>query len=156
MLLSIPYKEFHSSSPEKEFLSSRDMGTTRLLTFGAVFFIFLVLISVLRGDGTTAPDMGRYALPTTKAYIEPCARAALALHPGTMETLRMLHRDGDFLVRYAIAGDDGSEWAILCNGSTRGNRYRAISWSGHSACGARPSKRSVTGNRSDPTGASRI
>jgi hypothetical protein len=118
MFLGISDKELYRGSSPGEFLYSRDTGTNRLLAFGAAFLIFLVLISVLREYGATGPDTGRYALPTTKAYIEPCARVALTRHPGTIEMLRMLHREGNFLVRYAIAGKDGSEWVVLCDGST--------------------------------------
>jgi hypothetical protein len=60
----------------------------------------------------------RYALPPSKVNIAPCQREALHLHPGTIEKQRMLHRNGDFLVRFQIQGNDGLEWFMLCDLST--------------------------------------
>jgi len=61
---------------------------------------------------------GRYALPPSKVNIEPCQREALRLHPGGIEKQRMLHRHGDFLVRFQIQGHDGLEWSMLCDLAT--------------------------------------
>jgi hypothetical protein len=52
--------------------------------------------------GTDANLSGRYALPSTKFNIEPCQHEALRLHPGVIEKQRMLHRRGDFLIRFQI------------------------------------------------------
>lgn len=59
-----------------------------------------------------------YALPATKVYIEPCMKAALALHPGRLEEQRMLHRNDGFFIRYTIEERNGSKWMVLCDGST--------------------------------------
>jgi hypothetical protein len=59
-------------------------------------------------------DTGRYTLPPSKVYIEPCQREALRLHPGEIEKQRMLHRYGDFLAQIEIKSLDGSEWLVLC------------------------------------------
>ncbi len=61
---------------------------------------------------------GRYALPPSKVNIEPCQREALRQHPGMIEKQRMLHRHGDFLVRFQVQASDGLEWFMLCNLAT--------------------------------------
>ncbi len=60
----------------------------------------------------------RYALPPSKVNIGLCQREALRLHPGVIEKQRMLHRHGDFLIRYEIQASDGLEWFMLCNLAT--------------------------------------
>lgn len=60
----------------------------------------------------------RYALPPSKVNIEPCKREALRLHPGLIEKQRMLHRHGDFMVRFQIQGYDGLDWFMLCDLAT--------------------------------------
>jgi len=60
----------------------------------------------------------RYALPPTKVNIELCKREALRLHPGLIEKQRMLHRHGNFVVRFQIQGNDGLEWFMLCDLAT--------------------------------------
>lgn len=60
----------------------------------------------------------RYVLPPSKVNIEPCQREALRLHPGVIEKQQMLHRRGDFLIRYQIQARDGSEWFMLCDLAT--------------------------------------
>jgi hypothetical protein len=68
-----------------------------------------------RGDAGTAD---RYMLPPSKVYIESCQREALLLHPGAIEKQQMLHRHGDFWVRYEIQAHDVSEWFVLCDLAT--------------------------------------
>lgn len=68
------------------------------------------------GANTNIND--RYALPPSKVNIEPCQREALRLHPGVVEKQRMLHRHGDFLVRFQIQGHDGLDWFMLCDLAT--------------------------------------
>jgi len=60
----------------------------------------------------------RYMLPPSKVYIESCQREVLLLHPGAIEKQQMLHRHGDFWVRYEIQAHDGSEWFVLCDLTT--------------------------------------
>jgi hypothetical protein len=60
----------------------------------------------------------RYTLPPSKVYIESCHREALLLHPGAIQKQQMLHRHGDFWVRYEIQARDGSEWFVLCDLAT--------------------------------------
>ncbi|MGZ4969932.1 MAG: hypothetical protein ACXV8O_03105 [Methylobacter sp.] len=60
----------------------------------------------------------RYALPPSKVNIELCKREALRLHPGLIEKQRMLHRRGNFTVRFQIQGNDGLEWFMLCDLAT--------------------------------------
>jgi hypothetical protein len=93
----------------------RDSGTIRLMALIAVFWL---LISALRACTVTHKDTDRYALPITKTYLEPCARASLTLHPRIIQGQRILHRNGVLLVRYVIASNEGAEWIILCDGST--------------------------------------
>lgn len=68
--------------------------------------------------GADADITDRYALPPSKVNIEPCQREALGLHPGMIEKQRMLHRHGDFLVRFQVQASDGLEWFMLCNLAT--------------------------------------
>jgi hypothetical protein len=68
--------------------------------------------------GADADITDRYALPHSKVNIEPCQREALRLHPGVIEKQRMVHRHGDFLVRFQIQGHDGLEWFMLCDLAT--------------------------------------
>ena len=60
----------------------------------------------------------RYALPPSKAYIAPCQREVLSLHPGVIEKQRILHRHGGFWMRYEIQEREGSEWFMLCDLAT--------------------------------------
>jgi len=69
------------------------------------------------GAETNTSD--RYALPPSKVNIESCRREALRLHPGAIEKQRILHRHGDFLVRFQIQGRDGLDWFMLCDLATR-------------------------------------
>jgi hypothetical protein len=57
----------------------------------------------------------RYTLPPSKTQLEPCRQKALLLHPGIIEKQQMLHRNGDFWLRYEIQARDGSEWFALCD-----------------------------------------
>ncbi|MGZ8175583.1 MULTISPECIES: hypothetical protein [Methylobacter] len=68
--------------------------------------------------GADANITDRYALPPSKVNIEPCQREALRLHPGIIEKQRMLHRRGDFLVRFQIQAHDGLDWFMLCDLAT--------------------------------------
>jgi len=68
--------------------------------------------------GADANNAGRYALPPSKVNIEPCQRESLRLHPGVVEKQRMLHRHGDYLVRFQIQADDGFAWFVLCDLAT--------------------------------------
>jgi len=69
-------------------------------------------------DSADANKSGRYALPPSKVNLEPCQRESLRLHPGVIEKQRMLHRHGDFLVRFQIQASDGLEWFTLCDLAT--------------------------------------
>ncbi|HEY8157485.1 MAG TPA: hypothetical protein VIF10_02165 [Methylobacter sp.] len=57
----------------------------------------------------------RYTLPPSKTQLEPCRQETLLLHPGIIEKQQMLHRNGDFWLRYEIQARDGSEWFTLCD-----------------------------------------
>lgn len=65
--------------------------------------------------GADANITDRYTLPPRKVYIESCQREGLLRHPGMIETLQILHRHGDFLVRLEIQARGGSEWFALCD-----------------------------------------
>ena len=68
--------------------------------------------------GADANITDRYALPPSKVNIEPCQREALRLHPGVVEKQQILHRHGNFLVRFQIQASDGLEWFMLCDLAT--------------------------------------
>ncbi len=68
--------------------------------------------------GADANITERYALPPSKVNIELCQQQAIRLHPGIIEKQRMLHRHGDFLMRYEIQAGDGLEWFMLCDLAT--------------------------------------
>lgn len=69
-------------------------------------------------DDANTNKPGRYALPPNKVNIEPCQRESLRLHPGVIEKQRILHRHGDYLVRFQIQADDGFAWFVLCDLAT--------------------------------------
>lgn len=69
-------------------------------------------------DSTDANTTGRYSLPPSKVYIEPCQREALRLHPGMIEKQRLLHRHGDFFMEYEIQARDGRMWPTQCDLTT--------------------------------------
>ncbi|MGZ4992280.1 MAG: hypothetical protein ACXV9R_13550 [Methylobacter sp.] len=70
-------------------------------------------------DSADANTTDRYTLPPSKVYIEPCQREVLRLHPGMIEKQRLLHRHGDFFIRYEIQAPDGQSWFMLCDLATR-------------------------------------
>ncbi|TAN66486.1 MAG: hypothetical protein EPN17_13755 [Methylobacter sp.] len=70
-------------------------------------------------DSANVNITNRYALPPSKVNIEPCQREALRLHPGVIEKQRILHRHGNFLVRFQVQADDGFDWFMLCDLATR-------------------------------------
>jgi hypothetical protein len=76
------------------------------------------LASYMEVVGADTNITDRYALPPGKANIELCQREALRLHPGVIEKQRMLHRHGDFLMRYEVKAHDGLEWFMLCDLAT--------------------------------------
>ncbi|MDD5274300.1 MAG: hypothetical protein PHU14_16480 [Methylovulum sp.] len=85
-------------------------------------FILANLLSVAHADRNIN---GVYTLPPNKAYIEPCQREALLIHPGIVEQQRILHKHG-FRVRYQIVSKDGSESIVLCdlaNGKSSASNY---------------------------------
>lgn len=59
-----------------------------------------------------------FTLPLTKQYIETCRAAALARHPGTIESYEDLHKGGVTFMQYGIRDDKGHEWNVVCDGST--------------------------------------
>ncbi len=75
----------------------------------------LILAMSLQVAYADANNTDRYAPPPSKAYIEPCQREALLLHPGIIGKQRMLHRHRDFWMEYEIQVRDGSEWLVLCD-----------------------------------------
>lgn len=75
----------------------------------------LLMLTSLQVACADANNTDRYALPPGKVYIEPCHREALLLHPGVIEKQRMMHRNGDFWLRYEILANDSSEWLMLCD-----------------------------------------
>ncbi|WP_019867033.1 hypothetical protein [Methylovulum miyakonense] len=75
----------------------------------------LLLAAFLPAAHADANMTGLYTLPASKVYIEPCQREALLLHPGIIEKQRVLHRHGDFWVRYEILARDGSESVVQCD-----------------------------------------
>lgn len=57
----------------------------------------------------------RYTLPPNKMYLVSCQKEALQLHPGNIVE-ETLHRIEDhYIVRYAIAADDGKLWSTVCD-----------------------------------------
>ncbi|MFZ2405333.1 MAG: hypothetical protein WAW41_09370 [Methylobacter sp.] len=56
-----------------------------------------------------------YSLPPSKVHIESCRQEALRLHPGTIENQRLLHRHGNFSMRFQIQADDGFAWFVQCD-----------------------------------------
>lgn len=77
--------------------------------------ILLMLASSLTAASVGAVESERYALPKTKAYLELCNQAAMTLHPGSIETQREQHSDGDFWIYYQIMMPDSSEWVVVCD-----------------------------------------
>jgi len=75
-------------------------------------FVLVNVLSVANADGNMS---GIYTLPPSKVYIEPCQREALHQHPGIIEKLRILDRQGNFWIRHQILAKDGSESAVLCD-----------------------------------------
>jgi len=57
----------------------------------------------------------RYALPPSKVHIESCRREGQLRHPGMIERQQILHRYGDFWLRFEIQERGGSEWLELCS-----------------------------------------
>jgi hypothetical protein len=65
--------------------------------------------------GEDANSDGRYALPSSKGYIESCQREGLLRHPGLIEKQQILNRSGNFWVRFEIQTQGGSDWFALCS-----------------------------------------
>ncbi|MGZ4954895.1 MAG: hypothetical protein ACXV8Q_07260 [Methylobacter sp.] len=65
--------------------------------------------------GADANTIDRYPLPPSKVFIESCQREGLLRHPGVIEKQQILHRYGDFWVRFEIQARGGSEWLALCS-----------------------------------------
>lgn len=57
----------------------------------------------------------RYALPSSKEYIESCQREGLLRHPGLIEKQQILNRSGNFWVRFEIQTHGGPNWFALCS-----------------------------------------
>jgi hypothetical protein len=57
----------------------------------------------------------RYALPSSKGYIESCQREGLLRHPGSIEKQQILNRSGNFWVRFEIQTHGGPNWFALCS-----------------------------------------
>ncbi|MGZ4976108.1 MAG: hypothetical protein ACXV8O_03050 [Methylobacter sp.] len=57
----------------------------------------------------------RYTLPPSKVHIESCRREGQLRHPGMIERQQILHRYGDFWLRFEIQERGGSEWLELCS-----------------------------------------
>lgn len=77
-----------------------------------------LILAILMAAGTAGATGDPYALPSTKGNIEPCRRAALALHPGLVEKFQVIHRDQGFHFHFAIRESDNSAWAVVCDGLT--------------------------------------
>jgi len=73
--------------------------------------------SAIHRDMTSedANAIDRYALPTSKDYIESCQREGLLRHPGLIEKQQILNRSGNFWVRFKIQTQGGSDWFALCS-----------------------------------------
>lgn len=56
-----------------------------------------------------------YSLSPSKVHIESCRQEVLRLHPGTIENQRLLHRHGNFSMRFQIQANDGFAWFVLCD-----------------------------------------
>jgi len=67
----------------------------------------------INGEDENVAD--RYALPTSKDYIESCQREGLLRHPGLIEKQQILNRSGSFWVRFEIQTQGGSDWFALCS-----------------------------------------
>ncbi|MBL1264372.1 hypothetical protein [Candidatus Methylomicrobium oryzae] len=77
--------------------------------------ILLMLLGFLAITCVRAAGNERYVLPYSKAYLESCNYAALALHPGVIEVQREQHSDGNFRVHYQIMMPDSAEWIVVCD-----------------------------------------
>lgn len=75
----------------------------------------LALVASLSVATANADMSGAYPLPPSKVFIQACQRGALLLHPGAIEKQQILHRHGEFWVRYEIQVKDGSESVVLCD-----------------------------------------
>lgn len=65
--------------------------------------------------GANANTIDRYPLPSSKVYIGFCQREGLLRHPGVIAKQQILHRYGDFWVRFEIQARGGSEWLVQCS-----------------------------------------
>ncbi|POZ52216.1 hypothetical protein [Methylovulum psychrotolerans] len=62
-----------------------------------------------------AGNIETYNLPASKVYQGYCRQEALRLHPGVIAQQRLLHSNGEFLLRNGIQAGDGSEWFVVCD-----------------------------------------
>ncbi|MDO9104796.1 MAG: hypothetical protein Q7U57_07520 [Methylovulum sp.] len=78
-------------------------------------YSLLILAASVQAAGAEVNITGRYALPASKVYLEPCRHGALLLHPGMLDKQRIRYLHGDFLGSYEIEMRDGSGWLVLCD-----------------------------------------
>ncbi|MDD5271485.1 MAG: hypothetical protein PHU14_02080 [Methylovulum sp.] len=76
---------------------------------------WLVTSLSLTPIGANASIAEQYTLPPSKVYYETCQREAQLLHPGVVVQQQILHRHGNFLVRYEIRANGAIEWFVLCD-----------------------------------------
>lgn len=75
----------------------------------------LMLLASLQVANADVNKTDRYALPPSKVLIETCQRAALQLHPGLIDELRVLPQHSTFWIRYEIQVRGGAEWSVICD-----------------------------------------
>jgi hypothetical protein len=74
----------------------------------------LMLLASLQAANADVNKADRYALPPSKVHLETCQRAALQLHPGQIDKLRVLPQQTTFWIRYEILMRSGAEWSVVC------------------------------------------
>lgn len=81
----------------------------------AVFSNITYAAGTILDNYKQADAINRYTLPTDKTQFKSCRQNALLFHPGVIEKQQMLHRHGNFWVRYEIQARGGAEWFTLCD-----------------------------------------
>ena len=79
------------------------------------YYATLLFLLFVKQTGAANFISDSYTLPPNKMYLVSCQKEALQLHPGNIVE-ETLHRIEDhYIVRYAIATDDGKLWSIVCD-----------------------------------------
>ena len=76
-------------------------------------WLALALLAVTQPAGAT----GTYPLRVETA-VETCGKAALALHPGKIESTDVLYGEKSVRIEVHIKQSNGKEWIVLCDGTS--------------------------------------